>query len=203
MSQESITALFHNQKDFYPDKEQNFNQLYVSQSPELNLEYDSEKAEIQFQPILEVIDQNFTSIKDLKILEIGGSSGILSKKLQEKGATVTMLEVEPSFVNKAKQRGINAQLYNGIDMSSVIRQQLFDIIIANRVFEEIVMSEYQIKKSLIQARQHLRKDGLLITGTQNPDAVRENIFTITGFKKETISQTPFHQYITQVSTYRK
>ncbi|MPM81787.1 hypothetical protein SDC9_128844 [bioreactor metagenome] len=114
-----------------------------------------------------------------------------------------MLEVEPSFVNKAKQRGINAQLYNGIDMSSVIRQQLFDIIIANRVFEEIVMSEYQIKKSLIQARQHLRKDGLLITGTQNPDAVRENIFTITGFKKETISQTPFHQYITQVSTYRK
>lgn len=203
MSQESITALFHNQKDTIPDKNSGFNQTYANQSIELRLDYDPKQAEYQFQPILEIINQNFPSLEDKTVLEVGGSSGILSRILQEKGATVTMLEVEPSFVNKAKQRGINAQLYNGIDMSSVIRQQLFDIIIANRVFEEIVMSEYQIKKSLIQARQHLRKDGLLITGTQNPDAVRENIFTITGFKKETISQTPFHQYITQVSTYRK
>lgn len=203
MSQESITALFHNQKDFYPDKEQNFNQLYVSQSPELNSEYDSEKAEIQFQPILEVIDQNFTSIKDMKILEIGGSSGILSKKLQEKGGIVTMLETEKPFVDKAKERGVDARTYNGSDLYPIIGGEHFEIIVANRVIEDIVMTEYQAKRLLTQANKYLKPNGILIIGTQNPDAIWENAFIMSGFKKEVTKPSPFHSYIKQTSVYGK
>lgn len=203
MSKESLTAFFHNQKDYYPNKDQGFNQLYVSQSSELTLEYDPEKASIQFQPILEVLKQNFDSLKDLKILEIGGSSGILSRKLQDESGIVTMLETEETFVKKAKERGVDARKYNGSDLYPIIGSEQFEVIVANRVFEDIVMSEYQAKRLLIQANKHLKSTGIFIIGTQNPDTVWENIFKITGFKQEKTNSTPWHSYIAQVITYRK
>lgn len=199
---ESSVAFFHNQKE--PTFENpNFNQTYASQSSELKLKYDSEKAEIQFQPILETLNQYFPSLKDKLILEIGGSSGILSRKLQDEGSIVTMLETEELFVKKARERGVNAQKYNGSDLYPIIGSEQFEVIVANRVFEDIVMSEYQAKRLLIQANKHLKSTGIFIIGTQNPDAVWGNVFKIIGFKQEKINSTPWHSYITQVTIYRK
>jgi len=194
-------AFFHNQKD--DDYGQDFNQFYAGQSPELNLEYDPKEAEIQFQPILDTLHQSFPDTKDLKILEIGGSSGILSRKLQDQGAQVTMVETQSNFVNKARERGVDAKIYNGSDLSLVLDNSKFDAIIANRVFEDIVMSEYQSKRILSQANKLLQPNGLLIVGTQNPNAVWENSFNMASFKREKVNQSPWHGYITQVSTYKR
>ncbi len=197
----SDIAFFHNQK--HGDSTSDFNSKYAVNSPELYTVYSSETVKNTFQPIIETLNTKFPHLSEIKILEIGGSTGLLSRYLQDQGAQVTMLETQPLFVDKAKERGVNAKLYSGSNLFSVINHIKFDVVIANRVFEDIVMPEYQAKNLIRQASLIIEPNGFLIIGSQNPSAIWNNSFVINGFSLESSITSLWNPYIKETRVYKQ
>lgn len=127
-------ALFHLEDDklsqLYPNwhidnprgYNQGFNTDYSNRSFfEINTDYDAKLVYSTFGLVIDSINREINPLIGSKILEIGGSSGLLSKYLQDLGANITLLEIEEVFVNKAQQRGVtNAKIYNGTNLLSSI-----------------------------------------------------------------------------------
>lgn len=204
-SELSMTSatFFHLWGDSF-ESNQNFNDDYCLTAPELKCSYKSEEIKDAFKPIIESINKYFPSLTNKKILEIGGSSGLFSQYLQDQSADVTMLEIQEKFVEKAKERGINAKVYTGLNFDDVIKGQSFDIIVANRVFEDIVMPEYKAQNLVRELySHHLNPSGIIVIGTKQPEAVwKYNSTPSMNFKtKESFSYC--HPYIKQVDIYQK
>ncbi|MCW1949492.1 MAG: class I SAM-dependent methyltransferase [Candidatus Shapirobacteria bacterium] len=200
----SDIAFFHNQKTETENRLTDFNSSYAANSPEVELPYSSETISTAFQPLLEILQSKIPSINQARILEIGGSSGLLSKYLQDQGANVTMVEIQSIFVDQAKKRGIDARRYNGSSLTSVIdRSDNFDVIIANRVFEDIVMDEYSAKVLIKQSSLFLKPQGFLLIGSQNPLAIWDYAFLKNGFNITDTKQSNFNPYIKEVRVYQQ
>lgn len=199
----SDIAFFHDQHhgdSVYTD----FNSGYAINSRETELPHSPETITTAFKPILETLKSRIASFDGTRILEIGGSSGLLSEYLQDQGANITMVEIQSTFVDQAKSRGIDARHYNGSELTSVInRPDKFDVIIANRVFEDIVMSEYSAKILIRQSSLFLKPDGFLLIGSQNPSAIWNYAFLKNGFNLVSTQQSHFNPYIKESRVYQK
>lgn len=191
-------------KEDYSDS--SFNENYANTAPELSI--DTNKSEslygsFGFGPMIEVIESSIVPIEGKKILEVGGSSGLLASKLQEMGAIPTILETQQPFVDKAKSIGLDARIYDGFNPHSAILGEKFDVIVANRVFEDIVMSEHQALFLMRKLSSFLNPGGLIIIGTQQPTAVFEEAIT-KGIDAKLIESRQFSSdgYIRQVNVYQ-
>ncbi len=182
----------------------NFNSGYAISSREAETPYSPETISIAFKPIIEILKSKITSINKARILEIGGSSGLLSKYIKDQGASVTMVETQSIFIEQAADRGIDARRYNGSNLSSVIHSSdSFDAIIANRVLEDIVMSEYSAKNLVRQSSSFLKPNGFFLIGSQNPSAIWNYAFLKNGFNLVHTQQSNFNPYIKEARVYQK
>lgn len=199
----SDIAFFHSQ-NYGNDLIADFNSDYAANSRETELDYSPEAVFNAFNPLLEILKSKITSLHKTRILEIGGSSGILSEYLQNQGATVTMLEIQPTFVDQAKNRGIDARIYNGSNLIPTIKSgEQFDVIIANRVFEDIVMPEYTAKNLIRQSSSFLKPNGFFLIGSQNPSAIWNYGFLSNGFNPTDTQKSNFSPYIKEARVYEK
>ena len=202
-SYSSALAFFHDQshgENLLTD----FNSYYASNSREISISYSSETVFTTFEPLIKILKSKFNSLESLKILEIGGSSGLLSKYLKDQGVSITMIETQPTFVEQATNRGIDARRYNGSNLSSVIHpSDRFNVIIANRVFEDIVMPEYSAKNLIRQSLLFLEPEGFFLIGSQNPSAIWNYGFLSNGLNLIDSQQSSFNPYIKEVRVYQK
>jgi 2-polyprenyl-3-methyl-5-hydroxy-6-metoxy-1,4-benzoquinol methylase len=181
-----------------------FNYGYAVNSREAEVPYSPETISTAFKPILEVLKSKISSLEGTRMLEIGGSSGLLSKYLKDQGISITMVETQSIFVEQAADRGIDARRYNGSNLKSVIHpSDSFDVIIANRVFEDIVMSEYSAKNLIRQSSSFLKPNGFLLIGSQNPSAIWNYAFIKNGFNLVHTQQSNFNPYIKETRVYQK
>lgn len=184
-----------------------FNENYAKNTaPELMDENDPETvySSFGFGPIIETVKESIIPIQDTNILEIGGSSGLLASKLQEMGANLTLLETQENFAQKAKDRGINdVRTYDGTNLRNALLGKEFDAVIASRVFEDIVMPEYQALFIMRQLKNFVKPGGLIIIATKEPTAVWGEAIQ-KGSESKLIESKQFSDagYIKQVNVYQ-
>jgi 2-polyprenyl-3-methyl-5-hydroxy-6-metoxy-1,4-benzoquinol methylase len=196
----SKLAFFHNN-----DSDSDFNTTYAQTAPELTANNNEILSSFGFGPLIETIKKSIIPLQNANLLEIGGSSGLLSEKLQDMGANITLLETQEKFIQKAKERGIkDVRTYNGTNLSNVLLGKEFDAVIANRVFEDIVMPEHQAQFIARQLKSFIKPGGLIIIGTQQPTAVWEEAI-IKGSDSKLIKSHKFSDagYIRQINIYQK
>ena len=214
----TLTALFHGDgyhlEKYFPELHQRhstysrsgFSDQYLFNSyQELNMGYDPKSVELSFGPLIDIV-QKYVPLQNSKILEIGGASGLLAKYLQDKGANITLLETQENFVKKAQERGVvDARIYNGENLGGgIYAREKFAAVIANRVFEDIVMSEEETKRIMKQIKTVLEPGGLIIIGTKRKEAVWQNaIKTGTQLQLMDSKEFPDSNYIRQVCVYFK
>ncbi len=179
---------------------QDFNALYAATSSEIDMPYNEESVNLSFGPLIETIQKQVNPLQNSCLLEIGGASGLLARNLQDRGAKITLLETQKNFVQTAKERGIDARVYDGINLKkSLPEENKFKAVIASRVFEEVVMSEEKATIIMKQLRTILEPDGIIIIGTQRKEAVWQYAIT-RGTGLELISSAEFldNKYIQHV-----
>lgn len=201
----SIITAFHNQKDrdFQEDSLYgDFNAIYSTTSTENNQEYNPKLIETAFSPIIETIKNSYSSFDSLKILEIGGASGLFSKYLQDLGSQITMIETQPKFVTKAQERGIKAHLYNGSTLPFTASDK-FDIVVANRVFEDIVMPEYLATSLIKQMLPLLKNNSSVAIGSSNPSAIWNYSFFKNGLQLKSSRFCPWNNYLKEARIYQE
>lgn len=196
-------AFFHNQRD--PDPSNSlyniFNTKYAFTSSEIGQEYHPKSIETAFGPVIQTIKNCYPNLNSVKILEIGGASGLFSRYLQDQGSQVTMIDTQEIFVDQAKKRGVNAFLSTGSALPSAI-QDKFDLIVANRVFEDIVMPEYQATSLLRKITPILEPKGLIIIGSNNPSAIWNYSFLKNGLQLKSSQFNPGNNYIKEARVYQ-
>lgn len=91
--------------------------------------------------VLEYIFHEYQNIRGMKIIEIGCGSGDLLKVLQEKEASVLGVEISDSAVALCEEKGIKCEKIDlslsGIDESTIITAEEFDICIIVEVLEHV------------------------------------------------------------------
>lgn len=102
--------------------------------------------------------------KGQRVLEVGSSSGYLTKVLSEKGAVVDILEVEKEPFTKAKQHAQNSFFgsIEDLEVQNKIKNK-YDVIICADVLEHLV--EPEIVLNFLKTR--LEKDGILLVSIPN------------------------------------
>lgn len=184
-----------------------FNENYAANTaPELIDKNDPEKvySSFGFGPIIETVKESVIPLKGANILEIGGASGLLASKLQEMGANLTLLETQENFAQEAKNKGINdVRTYDGTNPRNALLGKEFDAVIASRVFEDIVMPEYQALNIVRKISPFIKPGGLIIIATKQPTAVWSDAIQ-KGSDSKPIKSKEFSGagYIKQVNVYQ-
>jgi ubiquinone/menaquinone biosynthesis C-methylase UbiE len=116
-----------------------------------------------------VID-HLGQVSNCSILDYGCGTGIFSRFLCEKGATVTGVDVSDSMITVAKNKGPAGISYHHITSGNLkfIADSAFDHAIANFVLCTI-STRQEMRKILDEIYRVLKKDGLFIVLNSNWD----------------------------------
>ncbi len=99
------------------------------------------------------------------VLEIGTSTGYMSRVLRERGNTVIGVEVDPEAASIAKQhcdRLLNADI-ESLLVSDALEKNFFDVVILGDVLEHLKWPD----KVIEQLKSHLRPNGYLVVSLPN------------------------------------
>ncbi len=109
--------------------------------------------------------EQYTSLKQKRLLDVGCGGGILSEALAYKGAQVTGIDLEPHAIDTAKAHALNAHLaidYQCIDIQA-LNADLFDVITCMDMLEHVPQPELIIK----ECARLLKPGGYLLLSTLN------------------------------------
>lgn len=112
--------------------------------------------------------QQFGSLKDKLVLDIGCGGGILSEAMAKAGAQVTGLDVEPHALAVAKDHALSQQLNITYECQAVENylpksSELFDIVTCLEMLEHVAQPALIIE----HAARLLKPGGLLVLSTIN------------------------------------
>ena len=99
------------------------------------------------------------------VLEIGTSTGYMSRVLRERGNTVVGVEVDPEAASIAKQycdRLLNADI-ESLLLGNTLEKNFFDVVILGDVLEHLKWPD----KVIQQLQSHLRPNGYLVVSLPN------------------------------------
>jgi GT2 family glycosyltransferase/glycosyltransferase involved in cell wall biosynthesis/SAM-dependent methyltransferase len=99
------------------------------------------------------------------VLEIGTSTGYMSRVLTERGNTVIGVEIDPVAASIAKQhcdRLLNADI-ESLLLDDALQKHFFDVVILGDVLEHLKWPD----KVIEQLKSHLRADGYLVVSLPN------------------------------------
>lgn len=134
--------------------------------------------------------------KGQRILDIGCSNGIFLYNLKKFGKfDVYGVEMSEYAVKQAKEKLGLINVVSGKIENTAFRDSFFDIITLNHVIEHLP----DPKKTLVEIKRILKRDGLLVITTPNANSLNFKIFKQFWFALE----TPRHLNIFSEKTFRK
>lgn len=146
-----------------------------------------------------------------EVLEIGSSIGAFSKVLKERGFKVDATDISPYIISKAKklQKGINFFVFN-VEKPQKLKKK-YNFVFSFEVLEHLKNPE----KALINIKEMLKKDGILIFSTPFPtkrslsDPTHINVHEEkwwlelgkkTGYNKRKVIYATFIPYLYRISS---
>lgn len=113
---------------------------------------------------LDFIEQ-YTSLKDKTVLDVGCGGGILSLAMAEKGAKVTGLDVEKESLEVAKEKAIKKKLEVNFVCTPIenYQEQTFELVTCMEMLEHVANPTLVIE----HCAKRLNKGGLLFLSTIN------------------------------------
>jgi 2-polyprenyl-3-methyl-5-hydroxy-6-metoxy-1,4-benzoquinol methylase len=182
-----------------------------SSEEEFRMMYEAEEKlwwyRILHEKILTEIQEEFTSNKDISILDIGCGTGGLLHFLRKKSYTnLQGIDYSDSSIHFSKLRNLNVQKVNIDDIQAAFQKQKFDVIICNDVF--YCLDKKQITNALQNIEALLHSDGIFLSnnnsfnifyGTHDIAVGGKWRFTLKDFKEftaKTSLKIEYHSYWT-------
>jgi ubiquinone/menaquinone biosynthesis C-methylase UbiE len=83
-----------------------------------------------------------------KVLEVGGHIGLLSKRMQDKGAQVTLTDISGVALDRARKRGVKETVHIDLDVESLpYADNTFDAVVSSSSIEHVFYPQKMIKES--------------------------------------------------------
>jgi 2-polyprenyl-3-methyl-5-hydroxy-6-metoxy-1,4-benzoquinol methylase len=100
-----------------------------------------------------------------RVLEVGCSTGYMSRALVERGCGVTGIEGDPTAAERARAycQAVHVLDLNAPDWIAVFPERGFDVVLLGDVLEHLVMPD----GALLQLREVLNSDGALVVSLPN------------------------------------
>lgn len=162
-------------KEYY--KKKNVTESYDSQRE--GTEYRNQKRQRELKAFLELLDKK----QEEKVLEIGCSSGFLTKCLGE----VTAIDTSKEMLKIAKEKNPKAKVLEADMFNLPFKNSSFDKIVTMRVWNHL--NEEDLRLALREAKRVLKYNGFLVFDMEEKDWLRrlvhffyKRIFRVTGFK---------------------
>lgn len=105
--------------------------------------------------------------KPLRILDVGGGTGLVSHAAVQRGHLVEFSDLSAPAVERARKKGLSAHLATPDDLVDRFGEQ-FDVVVALEVIEHV----YSPTKFLASVNRLLRPGGLFVFTTGNVSATR-------------------------------
>ena len=148
-------------------------------SQRLGTEYRKKKREKELEIFLDLLDKKDNE----KVLELGASSGFLTKELGE----VTAVDTSKEMLKIAKQKNPEAKVLEADMFKLPFSDNSFDKIITMRVWTHL--NEDDLRLALKESKRVLKSGGILVFDTEEKNLLRrfihffyKRIFKITGYK---------------------
>lgn len=103
------------------------------------------------------------NMKDIKILDVGCSTGYFGSKLKMRGAKVFGIDISRTAIKVASQILDQAKVIDINSKKIPCPKNTFDIIIASEIIEHLINSDHALKEFY----RVLKSDGILIISTPN------------------------------------
>ncbi len=110
-----------------------------------------------------------------RILDVGCGTGLIGKKIKDKGNVVYGIDFSKGAINNTRKKGIIARVAD-IQKSIPFKNNFFDGIILGEIIEHI----YDTDKFLQNVRKKLRKGGYVIITTPNLATFGRRILLLLG-----------------------
>jgi len=142
-------------------------------------EYRKRKRALELKHFLELIDKKDKE----KVLELGCSSGFLTKHLGE----VTAIDTSEGMLEIASKKNPKAKCIPGDMFDLKFKPESFDKVVTMRVWNHL--QEKDLRRALRQAKRVLKKQGYLIFDAEEKNIIRKIVayfyqrtLKITGYK---------------------
>lgn len=146
------------------------------------------RIEIMIKFIEEAFSKSKKDIKNFKILDIGGNTGVISKLLQEKMFNVTVADISEEALSTCKKRKLKTVNFDFNDIFP-IKDKSYDLVIAGEVIEHIL----DVEQFLNECNRILTNNGYLVLSTPNLATFKDRIRFIFGKIPRQIN--PHHEYL--------
>ncbi len=122
---------------------------------------------VRIKYITEILTKNYTSLKNLDILDVGCGGGLIAEPLARTGANITAIDPSSKNINiakahLAKQKKIKIN-YQDIMLEDLEKKHQYDTILCLEILEH--MDNHQ--DFLVKATSHLKQGGILFLSTIN------------------------------------
>jgi len=160
---------------YYKDKE--VTDTYDTQRE--GTKYRREKRKIELQIFLELLDKK----EGEEVLEIGASSGALTKYLKK----VVAVDTNSEMLKLTKQKNPQANCICADMFKLPFQDKLFDKVITIRVWTHL--DEKELREALKESRRVLKDKGIIVFDVEEHNPLRrfvhffyKRLFSITGYK---------------------
>ena len=136
------------------------------------------------------LNQSFlkTEKSEIKILELGGSTGSISKKIMDLGYNVIVSDKESIPLEVAKKRGLECLKFD-VNYTFPIENESFDAIFAGEIIEHL----YDTELFLSECNRILKNDGILVLTTPNLATLQDRIKFLFGISPKQVD--PLHEHL--------
>lgn len=147
---------------------------------------------LRIKIMVNFVDEAFSktnkNMKNFKILDIGGNTGVISNILQEKGYNVTVADISEEALKTCKKRKLKTISF---DFNSIfpIKEKTYDLVIAGDVIEHILDTELFLN----ECNRILNENGYLVISTPNLATFKDRIRFLFGKMPRQIN--PHHEYL--------
>lgn len=134
--------------------------------------YEEHRSERYEPPVIDLENKNSSQVllieltgRNKDVLEVGTSTGYISRILKERGNTVTGIEIDPEAAEIAREH-CNSMIIGDIeklDLDAYLTPSSFDVIVFGDVLEHLVSPEDVLRK----VKKYLRPDGYLAVSLPN------------------------------------
>jgi SAM-dependent methyltransferase len=141
-----------------------------SSEEEFRMMYEAEEKlwwyRILHEKILAEIQEEFTSNKDISILDIGcGTGGLLHFLRKNSYTNLHGIDYSEHSIHFSKSRNLNVQKLNIDDIPNVFPDQQFDVIICNDIF--YCLDKIQIVNALQNIEAILKPNGIFLSNNNS------------------------------------